>query len=78
MSQDVLKETLECDGINHEVPLNSFMLYILEGLVPLLCTFCKQLISHSSAGLSSKVYSGLLAPHVIEILLSIGKNMAVS
>lgn len=78
MSQDILRETLECDGINHVVPLNSMLLYIVEGVVPLLSAFCRQLTSHSSAGLSSKVYSGLLTVNVIEILLNVGKNLAVS
>ena len=78
MSQDSLGKTLECDGIDDAVPLNSILLYIVEGLVPLLSAFCNQLICHSSAGLSSKVYSGLLTPLIIEILLNVGRNLAVS
>lgn len=78
MSQDALGDVLECDDIDHAVPLNSILIYIVEGLLPLLSAFCKQLESHSSAGLSSKLYTGLLTPTVIEILTTIGTNLAVS
>ena len=78
MSQDVLGEILECDSVDHAVPLNAILFYIIEGLVPTLTAFCKQLASYSSAGLASKVFSGLLTPQIVEILTTIASNFSVS
>ena len=65
----------ESDTIDH-VPLHSALLYIVEGLVPLLSAFCKQLWSHSHAGLS-KISSKLLTPSRREILTTVGYNLGV-
>ena len=56
-------------------PLNSALLYIVEGLVPLLSALCKQLRSHSRAGLSkTKIFSELSTP---KVLTTIGRNLSV-
>ena len=68
-----LGEGVEFNG----TPLNSGLLYVIEGLVPLLSTFCEQMRSHSSAGLSSKVFSELLTPQAKECLITIGCNLSV-
>lgn len=68
MSQDIMGE---CEG---GVQLNSILLYIVEGFVPLLSAFCMQLGYHISAG---PVYSGL-TPQVINVLATVGSNFAVS
>ena len=69
LSKEVLGEIIE-----HNVPLNSALLYIVEGLVPLLSAFCKQLRSHSSAGLSG---NDLLTSEIKDILIAVGHNLGV-
>lgn len=78
MSEGVLGDVIECDSVEQTVPLNSLLIYIVEGLLPLLSAFCKQLGSYSSAGLTSKIFSGLLTPQIVEILTTIASNLAVS
>ena len=67
-------DSIECDAI--DVPLHSALLYIIEGLVPLLSAFCKQLWSYNHAGLS-KISSKLLTLPRKEILTTVGKNLGV-
>ena len=69
LSKEVLGEIIE-----HNVPLNSALLYIVEGLVPLLSVFCKQLRSHSSTGLSG---NELLTSEIKDTLITVGHNLGV-
>ena len=80
MSQSMFGEVLECDSVEHAVPLNAILFYIVEGLVPLLSVFCTQLASHNSAAPTSEfnLISGLLQPEIVEILRNFGQNIAVS
>ena len=79
MSQSIFGEVLECDSVEHAVPLNAILFYIIEGLVPLLSVFCTQLASHNSASNSKlRVISGLLQPETVEILRNFGQNLGVS
>ena len=57
--------------------LNGLLLYIVDGIIPLVTTFCKQLAAHSS-GLISKEYPTLLTPRGVAVLKSIGDSIAVS
>lgn len=70
MTQHLSEEILECDSVDHAVPLNSILIYLLEGLLPLLSAFCKQLGSHSSA------WSVLTQP-IIKTLKKVGTNLDV-
>lgn len=54
------------------------MLYLVDGLVPLVTAFCIQLSAHNSSGLISKVYSSLLTPKILAVLKSFGDAIAVS
>ena len=69
-SEEVLGEFIEFNAI----PLNSAILYIAEGLVPLLSALCKQLRSHSRAGLSNTKFFSELTP---KILTTVGCNLSV-
>ena len=60
------------------IPMNSLLIYICDGLVPFISSFCTQLEIQNSSGLTSKVYSSLLTPNVISALKSIGGSIAVS
>ena len=59
-------------------PLNSFLYYIIDGLIPLITTFCTQLASHISSGLTSKLQSRLLTDDVKSGLNSFSDSIAVS
>ena len=61
-----------------EVPLNSLLLYIVDGMIPLVTTFCKRLVSHNSSGLISEEYPTLLTPRGEAVLKSVGDSIAVS
>ena len=52
------------------VPLNSFLFYLVDGIIPLVTTFCVHLCDHST--------SSLLAPRVVSVLKSIHDATAVS
>ena len=67
LSQDVLGETVECDSIDHAVPVNLALFYIMEGLIPLLAAFCTKLM-----------YPSLLTPQIIDVLTMFSRNLAVS
>ena len=56
----------------------SLLLYLVDGLVPLVTSFCIQLFAHSSSRLTSKVYSHLLTPKVLAVLKSVGDAIVVS
>ena len=56
----------------------SLLLYLVDGLVPLITTFCTKLSAHNSSGPTSKVYSSLLTPKVLAVLKSVGDAVAVS
>ena len=60
------------------IPLHSALVYIIEGLIPLLSAFCKQLWSHSHAGLGkvSTKFNLLTLPRK-ETLTAIGCNLGV-
>ena len=60
------------------IPMNSLLIYICDGLVPFISSFCTQLEIQNSSGLTSKVYASLLTPNVISALKSIGESIAVS
>ena len=57
---------------------SSLLLYLVDGLVPLVTAFCIQLSAHNSSGLISKVYSSLLTPKILAVLKSFGDAIAVS
>ena len=51
------------------VPLNGLLLYIVDGIIPLMTTFCKQLKAHGSR---------LMTPRGMAVLKSVGDSIAVS
>ena len=63
---------------NRSISIPSLLLYLVDGLVPLVTAFCIQLSAHNSSGLTSKVYSSLLTPKVLVVLKSVGDTVAVS
>ena len=71
-----LDKTLEIEDKSILIP--SLLLYLVDGLVPLVTAFCIQLSAHNSSGLTSKVYSSLLTPKVLAVLKSVGDAVAVS
>ena len=56
----------------------SLLLYLVDGLVPLVTALCIQLSAHNSSGLTSKTYSSLLTPKVLTVLKLVGDAVAVS
>ena len=56
----------------------SLLLYLVDGLVPLVTSVCIQLFAHNSSTLTSKVYSYLLTPKVLAVLKSVGDVVIVS
>ena len=67
---------LEIEDKSISIP--SLLLYLVDGLIPLVTAFCIQLSAHNSSGLTSKVYSSLLTPKVLAVLKSVGDAVAVS
>ena len=59
------------------VPLNSLLLYIVDGIIPLMTTFCKQFAAHNSLGLISEEYPILLTQRH-DVLKSVGDSIGVS
>ena len=56
----------------------SLLLYLVDGLVPLITAFCSQLSARNSSGLTSKIYSSLLTRKELDVLKSVGDAVAVS
>ena len=59
------------------VSLNSFLFYLVDGIVPLLTAFCTQLRDHTSR-LTTESYSSLLTSRVVSVLKSINIATTVS
>ena len=59
------------------VPLNSLLIYIVDGIIPLITTFCKQFADHNSSGLISEEYPILLTQRH-DVLKSVGDSIGVS
>ena len=70
----LLKSNEDDDGL----PLNSFLFYLVDGIIPLVTLFCTQLRVHCSSSLTTESYSGLLIPRVVSVLKSINDAAAVS
>ena len=70
----LLKSSEDDDG----VPLNSFLFYLVDGIIPLVTSFCYQLRDHSSSSLTTESYSSLFTPQVVSVLKSINDAAAVS
>ena len=70
----LLKSNEDDDG----VPLNSFLFYLVDGIIPLVTSFCYQLRDHSSSSLSTESYSSLLIPQVVSVLKSVNHAASVS
>ena len=70
----LLKSNKDHDG----VPLNSFLFYLVDGIIPLITSFCTQLRDHSSSSLTTESYSSLFTPRVVSVLKSINDAAAVS
>ena len=66
-----LKRSIEEEEMTdtQTVPLNSLLLYIVDGIIPLMTTFCKQLKADSSE---------LMTPTGMVVLKSIGDSIGVS
>ena len=60
------------------VPLNSFLFYLVDGIIPLVTSFCYQLRDHSSSSLTTESYSSLFTPQVLSVFKSINDAAAVS
>ena len=59
------------------VLLNSLLLYLVDGMIPLVISFCNQLATYNSSGLTSKIYSSLLTHRVVSVLKSVGDSIGV-
>ena len=70
----LLKSNKDHDG----VPLNSFLFYLVDGIIPLVTSFCTQLRNHSSSSLTTESYSSLFTPRVVSVLKSMNDAAAVS
>ena len=57
-------------GEDEGLPLNSFLFYLIDSIIPLVTTFCAHLCDHST--------SSLLAPQVVSVLKSINDSSSVS
>lgn len=55
--------------------LNGKLLYIIEGLVPLVSGFCHEMSLHLSG--TNELCTGVLTSHNISILTDLGKSLAV-
>ena len=58
-----------------EENLNGKLLYIIEGLVPLVSGFCYEMSLHLSG--TNELCTGVLTSHNIGILIDLGKTLAV-
>ena len=72
------KSKKEDEWTQDAVPMNSLLLYICDGIIPFISSFCTQLEIQNSSGLTSKVYASLLTPKVLSVLSSMGEAIAVS
>ena len=66
--------------ITQTVPLNSLLIYIVDGIIPLITTLCKQFASHEELCkqfASHEEYRTLLTQRH-DVLKSIGDSIAVS
>ena len=70
----LLKSSEDHDG----VPLNSFLFYLVDSIMPLVTAFCTQLRDHSSSSLTTESYSSLFTPQVLSVFKSINDAAAVS
>lgn len=52
--------------------------YLIDGMIPLVTSFCTQLGANTSKGLSSQTYSSLLTPHIIAVLKKFTDSVVVS
>ena len=75
MNQNFLETMVTYDSADHprhDVPLTSILLYVIDGLVPLLSAFCNQLMCHCNTD------NELLTSEIKESLTTVGSNLAVS
>ena len=66
----IVDEERKCDG------LNAILLYVVEGLLPLISAFCSEVFMHLSG--SNQSCLGLLTPQKTAILMDFGNTLAVS
>lgn len=66
---------LRCGERN--ISLYSFLVYLIDGLIPLVTSFCAQLAAHTSSGLTSKIYSSLLTPPIVAVLKALSDSIVV-
>ena len=75
-SKDTLGVSVEYGHYGEvRAPLNSLVLYLVEGVVPLLTNFCVELTKHRD---SDHTYSTLLTPDITDALKTVGTVISVS
>ena len=68
--------TITCEG--REMSLTSILFYIMEGFLPMITMFCKQLVEVNKADINSKQIRQLLTTEPISVLKAVGDGVMVS
>ena len=68
--------TITCES--QKMPLTSILFYIMEGFLPMIIMFCKQLAEVNQADSNSEQNQELLAAKPISVLKAIGDGVMVS
>ena len=72
------KSNIVIDSLSLDQPqnLNGMLLYLLEGLLPLLTAYCTEMSLHITVGTGHDF--NILSPKKVALLIDIGKAFAVS
>ena len=68
--------TITCES--QEIPLTSILFYIIEGFLPMITMFCKQLVEANRADSNSEQNQELLTAEPISVLKAVGDGVMVS
>lgn len=63
---------------HNNVSISALLYYLIDGLIPLVKSFCGQLAKHSRSGLNSKKYERLLTPPIVSVLKAVSDSVEVS
>ena len=69
--------TITCEN-QEKMPLTSILFYIMEGFLPMITMFCKQLVEANRADINSKLIRELLTTEPISVLKAVGDGVMVS
>ena len=73
-----LATTITCTTQQMSPTCTNILFYIMEGFLPMITMFCKQLVKANTTDINSKQIRGLLTAEGIAVLYSVGDGVMVS